>query len=56
MIGQVDHRVLVGARLVVDGEAVVVPQRVGDGDRERAGIALLPIGAGEAQGGADAAA
>src|SRR5699024_1744401 len=48
--GQVDRRGGIGGRLVVDLERVVVGQRVGDGDGEGAGVALLAVRAGVAEG------
>ena len=45
VIGEVDRRGLVGGRLVVDPQLVLVGERVGDGRGEVAGIAFFAVGA-----------
>src|SRR5439155_2661491 len=43
----------VGVRFVIDAQHVVRREAVGDRERERPGKALLPVGAGVAERGAD---
>ena len=54
VVRQIDHRVLVGHRRIVNGERAIIRQRVGDADLHLAGVAFLAIGAGVGQQRADA--
>ena len=56
VVGEVDHRRLVGRRLVVDVQLVPVVEPVEDLDRQRSRVALLAVGGRVRQAHADGAA